>query len=331
MSKNVSLNMANTAKYDEFYTELSDIENELRHYARHFRNKTVLCNCDDPRISKFFHYFSYNFKQLKLKKLIATCYKSRWIDQFSTHDSERAVYQEYDGDEDRIPNPRKIKVRNLKGDGDFRSDECTEILEKADIVVTNPPFSLFREYVLLLMRFKKKFLIIGNINVVTYKEIFPLIKNDQMWYGHYAGPMKFKVPEHNEPKSTDWTDENGQKWRSLGNICWFTNLDTKKRHESLVLYKKYNRREYPKYDNYDAINVDKVRDIPVDYDEVMGVPINFMDKYNPDQFEILGCDYNVKQGLLPELVRPRWKGHLDRGYVNGKRLYFRIFIRRREH
>ena len=224
MSSNASLKMAYAAKYDEFYTELSDIENELRHYTRHFRNKTVLCNCDDPRISKFSHYFLYNFKQLKLKKLIATCYKSRRIDQFSKHDSERAIYWEYTGgDEDRVPDPHKIETKNLKGDGDFRSDECADILKCADIVVTNPPFSLFREYVMQLIEHGKKFIIIGNKNAITYKEVFKLIKEDKTWIG--ATPMGkdmiFDVPKrYAQELIVNKNKGSGYKigWRCQGKI-----------------------------------------------------------------------------------------------------------------
>ena len=333
VSKNTSLNRASVAKEDEFYTQLSDIENELKHYHEHFRGKTILCNCDDPRISNFFHYFLYNFEKLKLKKLITTCYKSLQLDMFSSNDSERAIYLEYNGDKNknRVPKRSDIIKHDLKKDGDFRSDECIEILKQSDIVVTNPPFSLFREYVAQLIKYNKHFLIIGNQNVITYKEIFPLIRDDKIWHGYHIGDMKFKVPSYYEPRNTRyWQDKDGQKWRSLGTACWFTNLDIKKRHEELILYKTYNKDEYPKYDNYDAININKIKEIPMDYKGVMGVPITFLDKYNPVQFEILGCDYNVSQGLLPELANVNWGGKIDRGYVNGKRLYSRIFIKHKK-
>ncbi|MFJ1438473.1 adenine-specific methyltransferase EcoRI family protein [Capnocytophaga canimorsus] len=291
-SLNNNLHKAKKGKNDEFYTQLSDIENELKHYMHHFKDKVVYCNCDDPRISNFFHYFSYNFEKLGLKKLIATCYKNQNKDLFSQNDSEQAIYLEYNGDKngDNIPNPDEIGIHPLKGDGDFRSKESIELLKQADIVVTNPPFSLFREYVAQLIEYDKKFLIIGSQNAITYKEIFPLIAQNKMWLGYRSGDMKFKVPEYYEERATRfWIDEEGQKWRSLGNTCWFTNLDHNKRHEKLILYKTYtgNEEDYPKYDNYDAINVDKVADIPMDYDGVMGVPITFLDKYNPEQFEIV--------------------------------------------
>ena len=307
---------AKTAKQDEFYTQLSDIENELRHYKTHFKDKVVLCNCDDPRVSNFFHYFSYNFEQLGLKKLITTCYKNQNRDLFSQNDSERAIWLEYFGDRNnnRVPDPDEIGIHYLQGDGDFRSVECIELLKQADIVVTTPPFSLFREYVAQLMKYEKKFVILGNQNAITYKEIFPLIKNNQIWLGSTLSFAKFKVPDYYEERSSRfWIDETGQKWRSFGNICWFTNLDIAKRHEDLILYKRYTLDEYPKYDNYDAINVDKTADIPMDYDGVMGVPITFLDKYNPEQFEI---------------VKFR-KGNDDKDLsVNGKCPYFRILIRR---
>ncbi len=288
---NRNLGDARKAKEDEFYTQLTDIERELRHYKSHFKNKVVYCSCDDPRVSNFFHYFSYNFEKLRLKKLIATCYKSQRPDLFSRNDSEEAIYLEYDGDSsnNNVPDPEDIAVQPLKGDGDFRSAESIELLKQADIVVTNPPFSLFREFVSQLIEHDKKFLIVGNQNAISYKEIFPLIQNDKLWLGYNNGDMRFKVPDYYPPRATRfWVDENGQKWRSLGNACWATNLDISKRHEELILYKQYSPDDYPSYDNYDAIEVSKVVDIPMDYDGTMGVPLTFLDKHNPDQFEIVG-------------------------------------------
>ncbi|WP_018676226.1 adenine-specific methyltransferase EcoRI family protein [Riemerella columbina] len=289
-SLNKNLHRAKKGKNDEFYTQLSDIENELKHYTQHFKDKVVYCNCDDPRISNFFHYFSYNFEKLGLKKLITTCYKNQERDLFSTEASEQAIMLEYTGDKNGnyTPDPEEIGIISLQGDGDFRSPESIEILKEADIVVTNPPFSLFREYVAQLMEYDKKFIIVGNQNAITYKEIFPLIAENKMWLGYRSGDMKFKVPEHYEERATRfWIDENGQKWRSLGNTCWFTNLEHSKRNEELILYKKYTPEEYPKYDNYDAININKVAEIPMDYKGIMGVPITFLDKYNPKQFDIV--------------------------------------------
>ena len=287
---NSVLKSAKKNKNDEFYTQLSDIENELKYYKKFFNGKIVLCNCDDPRVSNFFHYFSYSFEHLGLKKLITTCYKNQNIDLFSKNDSEKAVYLEYYGDKDgnRVPNINEIGIKPLKGDGDFRSQECIELLKQADVVVTNPPFSLFREYVAQLINYDKKFLIIGNQNAITYKEIFKLIKENKLWLSRSLSYIAFKVPDYYEEKSTRfWIDETGQKWRSMGNVCWFTNIETTKRYEDLDLYKKYNPEEYPNYENYNAINVDKVDDIPMDYDAVMGVPITFLDKHNPNQFEII--------------------------------------------
>ena len=332
MAGNKNLNAASVEKQDEFYTQLSDIENEVRHYRSHFKGKTVLCNCDDPRISNFFHYFSYNFEYLGLKKLITTCYKNQNRDLFSQNDSERAIYLEYFGDKNgnRVPDPEEIGIHYFKGDGDFRSAECIELLKEADIVVTNPPFSLFREYVALLMKYDKKFLIIGNQNAVTYKEIFPLIKDNKIWLGSTLSFAKFKVPSYYEERSNRfWIDETGQKWRSFGNICWFTNLDIAKRHEEIILFKNYTPEEYPTYDNYDAINVNKTSEIPCDYYGVMGVPITFLDKYNPEQFEILNCnDYRVSS-------RVPYKEHgliKDKdSAINGKPIYVRILIRRRDN
>lgn len=341
MAGNSNLHAANRAKKDEFYTQLSDIANELKHYKQHFEGKTVLCNCDDPYESNFFKYFALNFNVLGLKKLIATCYDGSPIantqmclfepeepygKQQKTRVPHKIVITEVsdvngDGATDLadvewlIKNDKNV-LTTLKGNGDFRSAECVELLKEADIVVTNPPFSLFREYVAQLVQYDKKFLIVGNQNAITYKECFKLIKDNQLWLGSCLSFSAFKVPADYEEKSTRfWIDETGQKWRSMGNVCWFTNLDNTKRHEVLDLYKTYSPEEYPKYDNYDAINVDKVADIPCDYNGVMGVPITFLDKYNPEQFEI---------------VKFR-KGNDEKDLsVNGKCPYFRILIRKRQ-
>jgi hypothetical protein len=300
-SKNSNLHSAKATKQDEFYTQLSDIEKELKHYKKHFKGKVVYCNCDDPRVSNFFHYFSHNFEKLGLKKLITTCYKSQNFDLFSDNKSERAIYIEYLGDKNanNMPDLEEIGIKELQGDGDFRSLESIELLKQADIVVTNPPFSLFREYVAQLMEYDKSFLIVGNQNAISYKEVFNYIQTNQVWQGYKCGDMAFKVPNHYEERETRyWQDDDGQKWRSLGNACWYTNLDISKRHEELILYKKYTPEEYPTYDNYDAIEVSKAKDIPMDYYEAMGVPITFLDKYNPKQFEILGItDRNNNSGL----------------------------------
>ncbi len=322
-SGNAALGAARANRNDEFYTQLSDIENELKHYRKHFKGKTIFCNCDDPFESNFFKYFVLNFNRLGLKKLIATCYATSSImgSQLNYNidaDGQLSLLfgDEVDNDDTDTKHPYKAIVTTvydktgdggismldvaelfksgeneltmLEGDGDFRSEECIELLKESDIVVTNPPFSCIRDYVALLMKYQKKFLIIGSQNAITYKEFFPLLRNNQIWVGYKAGDMAFRVPDYYEPRKTRyWQDETGQKWRSLGNICWFTNLDIKKRHEELILVKRYNPTDYPKYDNYDAINVGKVVDIPCDYDGVMGVPITFIDKYNPDQFDIV--------------------------------------------
>ncbi|MBP5742922.1 MAG: adenine-specific methyltransferase EcoRI family protein, partial [Paludibacteraceae bacterium] len=288
MAGNKSLNAAIKAKEDEFYTELSDIENELRHYKKHFKGKVVLCNCDDPRISNFFHYFSHNFEALGLKKLITTCYKSQERDLFSSNDSERAIWLEYNGDRNgnRVPDPEEIGIHYFNGDGDFRSPECIELLKEADIVVTNPPFSLFREYVAQLIKYDKKFVIIGHQNAITYKEIFPLIKENKLWlgYGFKAGAGHF-ISKYED---TATAGDHREGMIRVSGVTWFTNLEIQKRHEDLILIKSYTSDEYPHYDNYNAINVDKTNDIPVNYDGIMGVPITFLDKYNPKQFEIVG-------------------------------------------
>jgi hypothetical protein len=288
-----SMRSAMKAKQDEFYTQLSDIERELKHYKKHFKGKTVYCNCDDPRVSNFFHYFSYSFEQLGLKKLIATCYKSRDPIYFSRNDSAEAIYLEYDGDTsgNMVPDPDEIGIKPLMGDGDFRSEETIELLKQADIVVTNPPFSLFREYLAQLVEHDKKFLIIGNMNALTYKEVWPLIEDAKVWLGVTrtgTGQMWFQVNAGHPVKTGQRIDKNGVRFQTVGNSAWFTNLDIAKRHEDLILYRTYRAEDYPSYDNYDAIDVSKTVDIPLDYDGVMGVPITFLGKHNPDQFDIVG-------------------------------------------
>jgi len=326
------LTAAKTAKKDEFYTQLPDIERELRHYKQHFKDKVVYLNCDDPRVSNFFHYFSYNFEVLGLKKVIATCYKSQERDLFSQNDSEQAIWLEYTGDKDgnRVPDPSEIGVKPLEGDGDFRSDESIELLKQADIVVTNPPFSLFREYVAQLMTFDKKFVILGNMNAVTYKEVFPLFRSNRIWYGPSisSGDREFGVPASYPLAAAGCrVDEHGNKFVRVKGVRWFTNLDVSKRHEDLVLYKTYNPEEYPTYDNYDAIEVSKTKEIPMDYPGVMGVPITFLDKYNPDQFEILGMAASSYDEYMMGIP---FKGQKDgRPIVAGENVYARIFIRRK--
>lgn len=328
---NKDLRTAKNNKKDEFYTQLSDIEKELKHYKEHFKGKVVYCNCDDPRISNFFHYFSYNFEKLGLKKLITTCYKNQEMDLFSQNDSEQAIYLEYEGDKNgnKVPDLEEIGIKYLQGDGDFRAQECIDLLKQADIVVTNPPFSLFREYVAQLI--DKEFIIIGNLNALTYKEIFQLFKESKIWFGHsiHSGDREFGVPDDYPLKAAGYrVDDEGRKFIRVKGVRWFTNLDYKERHEDLVLYKKYygNEEEYPKYDNYDAININKTKDIPIDYEGAMGVPITFIDKYNPDQFEILGM--SASAGYDKEIVGIPFLGEKDaRPLINGKNTYARIFIK----
>lgn len=283
-----NLNKAKVAKKDEFYTQLADIENELRHYKEHFRGKTVLCNCDDPRVSNFFHYFSYNFEYLGLRKLIATCYKNQEMDLFSQHDSERAIWLEYNGDLDgnRIPDPEEIGIHYFQGDGDFRSKECIELLKEADIVVTNPPFSLFREYVAQLIEYDKKFIIVGHQNAITYKEIFPLLKDNKMWLGYgFKGGAAHFISNYQDMATAG---DHKEGMIRVSGVNWFTNLNIDKRNEEIILFKHYSPDEYPKYENFDAIEVSKTAEIPCDYDGAMGVPITFLDKYCPEQFRIIG-------------------------------------------
>ena len=327
---NKQLTGAKKAKKDEFYTQLADIETELKHYREHFMGKTVLCNCDDPRMSNFFYYFVLNFHFLGLKKLITTCYKNQNPDLCSENISEQAVYLVYEGEDIGIPPNPTIAglVCPLKGDGDFRSKECIAFLEEADIVVTNPPFSLFREYVPQLLKYDKKFIIIGNINAVTYKEIFPLIQRDQVWLGPsiHSGDREFEIPSSYPLEAAgSRTDDEGRRYIRVKGVRWFTNLDFPQRHEELTLYKKYSPEEYPHYDNDDAINVDKVTDIPCNYDGVMGVPITYLDKHNPDQFEILGITESNGRGFSTGLWdEASKKAH---PYVKGEKKYARIFIR----
>ena len=310
MADNRSLHAAHRAKKDEFYTQLSDIANELRHYREQFRDKVVLCNCDDPYESNFFKYFALNFNAFSLRKLIATCYAGSLVqglelDLFGEEAAcadippRRTPYKvvitevndlNHDGATDLsdvellLRSDRNVLTR-LTGNGDFRSRECIELLEEADIVVTNPPFSLFREYVAQLVAHDKKFIIIGHQNAITYKEIFPLIKANKLWlgYGFKGGAAHF----YSHYKDTASAGDHREGMIRVSGVTWFTNLDTRKRHEELDLYKHYTPEEYPRYDNYDAINVDRTADIPCDYYGVMGVPITFLDKYNPEQFEIV--------------------------------------------
>ena len=305
MSGNKNLHAANKAKNDEFYTQLTDIEKELKNYKEHFKDKIVFCNCDDPEYSSFWKYFSLNFDHLGLRKLTATHYET-----------EKASYKlEMYRDEAGV----HTEIKTLKQNGDFRSPESIELLQESDIVVTNPPFSLFREYIAQLIEYSKHFIVIGNMNACKYKEIFPLIKNNRIWLGINNGPHEFKVPG-TYMKGTIRVDAGGQKYAKLGNIAWYTNMDIAKRHENIILYRNYTESDYPKYDNYDAINVDKVADIPCDYDGIMGVPISFLNRYNPEQFEIIG-EANHGSDNEYDYAKPA---------INGKDMYARILIRKRK-
>jgi hypothetical protein len=322
-AKNKNLHKAKDSKKDEFYTQLGDIERELRYYKSHFKDKVVYCNCDDPRVSNFFHFFSYNFEKLGLKKLIATCYKNQDMDLFSENKSEQAIYLVYEGDknDNKVPDPNEIGVKKLKGDGDFRSKECIDLLKQADIVVTNPPFSLFREYVSQLIEYDKSFIIVGHQNAISYREIFKLIKEDKMWLGYgFKGGAAHFINKHYEDYAAAGDHKEGMI--RVSGVTWFTNLDISKRHEDLILYKNYTPEEYPTYENFNAINVDKTKDIPVDYKGFMGVPITFLDKYNPDQFEIIGLGISnsgIEIGVQP--YKPEHKKYRKeiqkRGAVDG--------------
>lgn len=358
MAGNSNLRAAKRVKNDEFYTQLTDIEKEMKYYRKHLKGKTVFCNCDDPFESNFFKYFVLNFNRLGLKKLICTCYSGSPVSKYrdgSDRPYKAVVVTVHDTDGDGGIDMTDVKtlfengeneLTPLQGDGDFRSDECLELMDEADIVVTNPPFSLFREYVEILMEHEKKFVILGNMNAITYKEIFPLLKDNVIWLGNKSlnQDMYFYVPDErkkwllaNKKEGSAYKIIDGVVMGRLASACWYTNLDIKKRHEELILVKKYNLRDYPKYDNYDAINVNKVSDIPCDYDGEMGVPITFMDKYNPDQFEILGSfnnsniDDKEKESYVlskdtPTIIRgieKKWNGPV----VDKKPLYYRVIIR----
>ncbi len=353
MAGNKSLRQADRAKQDEFYTQLVDIENELKHYKGQLSGKIIFCNCDDPYESNFFKYFAMNFNMLGLKKLIATCYDGSPIafSQLSffpdikekqilnrnrrAYKIEICEVEDYnqDGavdlsDVEYLLKNKKNVMTLLNGTGDFRSDESIELLKEADVVVTNPPFSLFREYITQLIVYDKKFIIIGNQNAITYQYVFHLLKENKMWLGYKSGAQEFLVPR-TYIKDNIYTNTKGQHIAKFGNICWFTNLDTTKRHEKLTPYKKYTTDEYPTYDNYPAINVDRVVDIPCDYYEPMGVPITFLDKYNPEQFEIIDA---INRYSLFDIFETNDTVRRNRSHtcnICGKAKYFRIIIRRK--
>ena len=353
-SLNKNLHRANQAKNDEFYTQLADIENELKHYKDRFRGKVVFLNCDDPYESNFFKYFASNFKYLGLKKLIATSYAGSPIIGIQLplplmaglkpngkQPLKIEIYEVPDADGDGAVDLSDVRhllendkntATPITGNGDFRSDECIELLKQADIVCTNPPFSLFREYVKQLVEYEKKFLIIGNKNATKYNVIFKLIKENKLWLGYrdINSDMWFTVPDGTVYEKII----DGKKVKHIM-ACWFTNLDTTKRHKKLDTYKKYSANEFPTYDNYNAIEVSKVADIPMDYDGAMGVPITYVDKYNPDQFEILGV-FDDKREKSEAFIQgnPTYVDEQHKRYVGpvikGKALYTRILIMRKK-
>lgn len=341
MSNNSILNKAKYSENtDEWYTDYKTVEEELSYYTEQFYEKIVLCNCDDPYESAFSRYFLRNFNRLKLKKLICTSYKgSRILEDSAIKDEnnneldnnsayvmivDKSINETQqtvicDNDIEKFLTNKGI-VNKLNGDGDFRSQECIEYLKEADIIVTNPPFSKFIELFLLLVKYEKKYLLIGNQNAITYKEIFPYIKNGEAWIGHRFGDMAFKVPKDTPPRKTRfWIDENGQKWRSLGNAMWLTNLDNKRKHQKLELTATYEPSRYPKYDNYDAVNVSRVADIPKDYAGIMGVPLTYLKYHNEEQFEIIG-EANHGSDNEFDLFKPQ---------INGKDIFKRILIKNR--
>lgn len=331
---NKSLNDARRQKKGEFYTQLTDIEAELKFYKKLFKNKTVYCNCDDPRISQFFFYFASNFKHLGLKKLITTCYKNQDMNLFSKNKSEKAIFLEYYGNEksQHTIDQKKISVNYLEGDGDFRSEESIKLLKEADIVVTNPPFYLFGPYISQLFEYKKKFLIIGNLNAISMKEVSILMRRNKLWLGAsiHSGDRWFEVPDDYPLDAATTKVENGKKYLKVKGVRWFTNLDYKERHQSLTLYKKYykNKKEYPEYDKYKAINVNFTKEIPKDYSGPMGVPISFMDKYNPDQFEIISCNEIKKDKKLKDKAHGLIKD--KESAIKGKPVYVRIVIKNKK-
>lgn len=328
-NENSGLHSAKRNKKDEFYTQIVDIEREIRHYRSHFKDKVVYCNCDDPYISAFFEYFTKNFEFLGLKKLITTCYRSQRINLFSQNDSAVATKLEYTGGApNNLPTPDDIGVTHLKGDGDFRSQECIEILKQADIVVTNPPFSLFSEYVAQLASFDKKFIIIGHQNSITYKDVFPIIKENRMWLGYgFKRNMAYFIAPHYEDTASDADHREGMI--RVSGVVWYTSLDHNKRHEEMIVVQRYHGNEaaYPHYENYDAIEVSRTQNIPMDYAGAMGVPITFLTKYNPDQFEIIGATESEGKGFSRGLWKP--ESGISQAIINGKRVYKRLFIRNR--
>ena len=314
MSSNTDLQKAKINKKDEFYTQYSDIALELSKYAQQLKDKVILCNCDDPTRSNFWKYLHINFHKLKIKKIISTHYQKG-------KKSFKLIYK--GGNDNDTEAGSKI---TLTCDGDFRSQECLELLKEADIVITNPPFSLFREYMSTLMKFNKKVIILGNMNSITTKDIFPLFREGKLWYGQsiHSGDRKFYVPDDYPLKASSCgIDEDGKRYIKVKGVRWFTNFDYTERHTPLVCTAIYNEEKYPKYDNFDAISVNKTSEIPLNYAGIIGVPITFMDKHCPEQFELVG----ISADLANPIVLPNGKKGSGRFYMNGKRLYDRIAIK----
>lgn len=361
-AKNSNLSKAKNAKNDEFYTQYHDIEKEINAYLDYdpnvFKGKTILLPCDDPEWSNFTKYFAQNFERFGLKKLISTSYapeskkyKTAYqptifevndpqFDEYKTVKNGKIFTLDSDKSGDHKIDINDLEWTYLKGDGDFKSDEIRKLRDEADIVITNPPFSLFREFLAWIIEANKQFVLIGSMNAITYKEIFSLLKTDKMWLGNgfKAGNAYFSSPQSQDYADGVYDKETGLvKFR---NCCWYTNIDHGKRHQPLALmtmsdnlkfskHKEIKENGYQTYDNYKAIDVSYTDAIPSDYEGIMGVPISFLDKYSPEQFEIVGSDYEVKDGKLPQLINPNWKGKLDRGYINGNRIYSRVLIKHR--
>ncbi len=339
-NRNRDFRAAQRAKKDEFYTSLRDIEHELIYYKSYFENKVVYCNCDDPRVSNFSRYFVQNFETLKLKKLITTCYRSQDGERFSRGDSDRAVFFEYAGKKHEFTTSavEKSGIRPLSGDGDFRSEESVELLLQSDVVVTNPPFSLFREYISQLVEHQKQFLIIGNMNAVTYDEVFQLFQSNKMWYGPSIrnGDREFRVPvDYPLTAAGTRVTSDGTKYVRVKGVRWFTNIDYLGRHQDLKLTRTYNQADYPKYVNFDAIDVSRTLDIPYDYEGLMGVPITFLDRYNPEQFEIVGSSKTLSLPMSLVAKKGTYQPGGPRFYLSNndgtyRRMYDRIVIRNRQ-
>lgn len=353
MSGNATLNQAFMVRKDEFYTQYEDVAKEMENYTEQFRNKTVLCNCDDPFESAFFRFFLLHFDELELSGLISTCYASSPVmGQEYPLEGGKGAYKAVVTEIPEVPITRPDEsldletvfampgnsIARLEGDGDFRSAECEALLDEADIVATNPPFSLFRDYISQLMRHRKQFIILGNMNAATYKEVFPLFRDDKVWYGESirSGDRKFYVPDSYPLKASNCgIDENGRRFIHVKGVRWFTNLDNDRRHEQLKLTRSYTPEAYPYYENYNAINVGRTLEIPADFDGIMGVPITFLDKYSPDQFQIVMlANGNARTNVEPEILaeagyqrHPEDRGGV--GIIEGKRVYARVLIRRR--